>query len=141
MGLPRARERELRARVPRPARARQAHAQGTRVGTHRAGDAAHGRARHPRRRADRPRPARVRRDDRRDPRQAARAHRAQRRRVVTGRAAAWTFVGPALAVIAIFFAVPVVAALALSFTDFDLYALADLRNLRFIGLGNYVDVL
>jgi len=60
---------------------------------------------------------------------------------VTGRAAAWTFVGPALAVIAIFFAVPVVAALALSFTDFDLYALADLRNLRFIGLGNYVDVL
>ncbi|HZP66869.1 MAG TPA: sugar ABC transporter permease [Rudaea sp.] len=60
---------------------------------------------------------------------------------MTGRAAAWTFVGPALAVIAIFFAVPVVAALALSFTDFDLYALADLRNLRFIGLGNYVDVL
>ncbi len=33
------------------------------------------------------------------------------------------------------------AALLLSFTDFDLYALADIRNLRFVGLGNYVDVL
>jgi multiple sugar transport system permease protein len=56
-------------------------------------------------------------------------------------ASAWTFVAPALLVIGAFFALPVLAALALSFTDFDLYALADLKNLRFIGLGNYVDVL
>jgi len=35
----------------------------------------------------------------------------------------------------------VLAALALSVTDFDLYALSDLRNLRFVGLGNYIDVL
>ena len=56
-------------------------------------------------------------------------------------ASAWTFVTPALLVIGLFFALPVLAALALSFTDFDLYALADLKNLRFIGLGNYVDVL
>jgi len=55
--------------------------------------------------------------------------------------AAWTFVTPALIVIGGFFAVPVLAAFVLSLTDFDLYALADLRNLRFVGLGNYLDVL
>jgi multiple sugar transport system permease protein len=55
--------------------------------------------------------------------------------------AAWVLVGPALAVIGLFFALPVLAGLALSFTDFDLYALADLRNLRFAGLANYAHVL
>jgi len=55
--------------------------------------------------------------------------------------AAWTFVTPALLVIGAFFALPVLAAFALSLTDFDLYALADLKNLRFIGFGNYLDVL
>lgn len=55
--------------------------------------------------------------------------------------AAWVFVAPALAVLAVFFAVPVAAGLALSFSDFDLYALADLRNLRFAGLDNYAHVL
>jgi multiple sugar transport system permease protein len=44
-------------------------------------------------------------------------------------------------VITLFFALPVLAALALSFTDFDLYALADLGNLRFVGLENYASVL
>ena len=53
---------------------------------------------------------------------------------------AWCFVAPALLVIAIFF-VPVLAALALSFTDFDIYALADRRNLRVVGLGNYAQLL
>jgi multiple sugar transport system permease protein len=55
--------------------------------------------------------------------------------------AAWWFVAPALLVIAVFFFVPVLAALALSLTDFDLYALADLRNLRLIGLENYARLL
>ena len=55
--------------------------------------------------------------------------------------AAWTFVTPALVVIGAFFIVPVFAAFALSLTDFDLYALADLRNLRFVWLGNYLDIL
>jgi multiple sugar transport system permease protein len=54
---------------------------------------------------------------------------------------AWVFVGPALAVIGLFFVLPVLAGLALSVTDFDLYALADLRNLRFAGLDNYLHVL
>jgi multiple sugar transport system permease protein len=55
--------------------------------------------------------------------------------------AAWTFVAPALIVIGVFFALPVLAAFALSLTDFDLYALADLKNLRFVAFGNYLDVL
>jgi multiple sugar transport system permease protein len=55
--------------------------------------------------------------------------------------AAWTFVTPALLVISVFFALPVLAAFALSLTDFDLYALADLKNLRYIGLRNYLDIL
>lgn len=50
---------------------------------------------------------------------------------------AWWFIGPALLVITVFFFLPVLAALAVSLTDFDLYALADLRNLRFVGLENY----
>ena len=55
--------------------------------------------------------------------------------------AAWAFVAPALVVIAVFFFLPVLAGFALSFTDFDIYALADLGNLRFIGLANYVELL
>ena len=43
--------------------------------------------------------------------------------------------------IAVFFVGPVFAALAMSFTDFDIYALASLRNLRFVGLGNYAQLL
>ncbi|MGH8040570.1 MAG: carbohydrate ABC transporter permease [Rudaea sp.] len=54
---------------------------------------------------------------------------------------AWAFVGPATFVIAVFFALPVLAAFVLSLTDFDLYALANLKNLRFVGFGNYRDVL
>jgi multiple sugar transport system permease protein len=55
--------------------------------------------------------------------------------------AAWAFALPALAVIGLFFVLPVAAGLVLSLTDFDLYALADLRNLRFVGLDNYAQVL
>jgi multiple sugar transport system permease protein len=55
--------------------------------------------------------------------------------------AAWGLAAPALAVIALFFAVPVAMGLLLSLTDFDLYALADWRNLRFVGLANYAQVL
>jgi len=54
---------------------------------------------------------------------------------------AWAFVTPALLVIGVFFLLPVLVAVALSLTDFDIYALADLRNLRFLGLDNYLQVL
>ncbi|TLY64127.1 MAG: sugar ABC transporter permease, partial [Gammaproteobacteria bacterium] len=56
---------------------------------------------------------------------------------MSARHAAWLFATPALAVIGVFFFLPVLAALFVSLTDFDLYALADIRNLRFVGLGNY----
>jgi multiple sugar transport system permease protein len=55
--------------------------------------------------------------------------------------AAWWFVAPALSVIGVFFFLPVLAALVLSLTDFDIYALADLRNLRLVGLQNYTRLL
>jgi multiple sugar transport system permease protein len=51
--------------------------------------------------------------------------------------AAWWLVSPALVAVLVFFAVPVIAALALSFTDFDIYGVADRHNVRFIGLDNY----
>jgi multiple sugar transport system permease protein len=55
--------------------------------------------------------------------------------------AGWMFVAPALFVIGLFFAIPVLAALVLSVTDFDIYALADLGNVRFVGIGNYLSLL
>jgi len=55
--------------------------------------------------------------------------------------AGWMFATPALVVIGVFYLLPVLAAFALSVTDFDLYALANLDNLRFIGLRNYTDAL
>ena len=57
------------------------------------------------------------------------------------RTAGWVFAGPALLAIGLFFALPALASLLLSFTDFDIYALADRANLRFVGFGNYVALL
>ncbi len=56
------------------------------------------------------------------------------------RAAFW-FLLPALALIGVLFLLPALGALALSFTDFDLYALADPRNARFVGFANYRHLL
>ena len=50
---------------------------------------------------------------------------------------AWLFLTPALLVLGVFFVLPVIGALGLSLTDYDLYALADIHNLRFVGLHNY----
>jgi multiple sugar transport system permease protein len=62
-------------------------------------------------------------------------------RRVRGPWAGPAFIAPSLAAIALFFVLPVAGALALSFTDFDVYAVASWRNLRFIGLGNYARLL
>ena len=51
--------------------------------------------------------------------------------------AAWLFLTPALLVLGVFFLLPVIGALGLSLTDYDLYALADIHNLRFVALHNY----
>ncbi|MDQ7995710.1 MAG: sugar ABC transporter permease [Luteibacter sp.] len=55
--------------------------------------------------------------------------------------AAWLFITPAMIVLGLFFLLPVIAALVLSVTDYDLYALADIRNLRFVALQNYWSLL
>ena len=55
--------------------------------------------------------------------------------------AGWLFLLPALALIGVFFVVPVIAGLVLSFTDFDLYAIGDPANAQFVGFDNYQAVL
>jgi multiple sugar transport system permease protein len=55
--------------------------------------------------------------------------------------AGWIFLSPALLLIGVFFVVPVVASLLLGFTDFDIYALADLDAIRITGLRNYQALL
>lgn len=55
--------------------------------------------------------------------------------------AGWLLSGPALTAIFLFFCLPAAAAVLLSLTDFDIYALASWTNLRFIGLGNYSALL
>ncbi len=52
------------------------------------------------------------------------------------RAALW-LLAPGLLVIGLFFLLPIAASLLLSFTDFDIYAIADTANVRLAGLANY----
>jgi multiple sugar transport system permease protein len=65
----------------------------------------------------------------------------ERRGSPAERRAAWLLLSPAMGAIALFFAVPLVAALFLSATDFDIYALADIGNVRFVGAENYLRLL
>jgi multiple sugar transport system permease protein len=58
-----------------------------------------------------------------------------------GSAAAYVFLAPALFLIGVFFFLPVVGALVLSVTDFDIYGIADPGNVRFVGLANYARLL
>jgi multiple sugar transport system permease protein len=55
--------------------------------------------------------------------------------------AAWIFLAPAALLILVFFVLPVAAGLLLSLTDFDIYAVADPARTRFVGLGNYAQLL
>jgi multiple sugar transport system permease protein len=67
--------------------------------------------------------------------------------MMAGRTAAWHinpaywFLAPALGAIFIFLFLPVAAALLLSFTDFDIYALGNPDFLRFVGIQNYLHLL
>jgi ABC-type sugar transport system permease subunit len=54
--------------------------------------------------------------------------------------AAWLFSAPVLVIIALVFVLPTALAMALSVTDYSIYALADWANLRFVGLGNFIDL-
>lgn len=56
-----------------------------------------------------------------------------RRRLLMG----YAFILPATAVLVLFFLLPAACSLLLSFTDFDIYALADHDHLRWLGLANY----
>jgi multiple sugar transport system permease protein len=54
---------------------------------------------------------------------------------------AYVFIFPALAALTVFFFLPVIAALLLSLTDFDIYSLSNFSNARFVGLKNYFDLM
>ena len=55
--------------------------------------------------------------------------------------AGWLLVAPAVALIFVFFVVPVLIGFWLSFTDFDVYAIGDPSVLRVVGASNYAHVL
>jgi len=55
--------------------------------------------------------------------------------------AAFLFLAPAMFLLAAFFFAPVVAGFALSLTDFDLYTIGDVHNLRFVALRNYRELM
>jgi len=54
--------------------------------------------------------------------------------------AAYLFLTPAMTAIFIFFFLPVLAALVMSVTDFDIYSLGDISRARFVGFSNYIDL-
>lgn len=55
--------------------------------------------------------------------------------------AALIFLAPGLLVIGLFFLFPIFASILLSLTDFDIYALGDIRNARVVGLRNFARLL
>jgi multiple sugar transport system permease protein len=57
------------------------------------------------------------------------------------RRAALLFIAPGLAIIFLFFLLPVCASFFLSITDFDIYALASKDNIRIVGLKNYENLM
>jgi multiple sugar transport system permease protein len=60
---------------------------------------------------------------------------------MAGNRAVILFLGPAHVAIGVFFFLPVLAAFALSFTDFDIYALGSFAFARFVGFKNYAQLL
>jgi multiple sugar transport system permease protein len=54
---------------------------------------------------------------------------------------AYLFLAPAMLILGLFFFTPILASLLLSLTDFDIYALADSSNARWVGRENYSRLL
>jgi multiple sugar transport system permease protein len=54
---------------------------------------------------------------------------------------AYLFLAPAMLILGLFFFLPILASLLLSLTDFDIYALADSGNARWVGWSNYSRLL
>lgn len=54
--------------------------------------------------------------------------------------AAYAFVAPALLLLLFIWVLPMLGALLISFTDFDIYTIANARNIRFAGLRNYIKI-
>jgi len=52
----------------------------------------------------------------------------------------YVFIAPSLVLLTIFFAIPVVTAFLMSFTDFDIYSLAHFGFARFVGVRNYTNL-
>ena len=48
---------------------------------------------------------------------------------------------PSVALLTVFFILPVLTAFLMSFTDFDIYSLANLRLAKFVGFENYLNLL
>jgi multiple sugar transport system permease protein len=61
--------------------------------------------------------------------------------VKTEARAAMLFLAPGMALITLFFILPVCAGFFLSLTDFDLYSLGDVGNTRLVGAANYGSLL
>ncbi|GIO15633.1 sugar ABC transporter permease [Cohnella xylanilytica] len=55
--------------------------------------------------------------------------------------APYVFIAPTLILLTLFSIVPILVALAISFTDMDLGGLANFRSISFIGFANYAEVL
>jgi len=55
--------------------------------------------------------------------------------------APYIFIAPSIILLLIFFFIPVLSALVMSFTDFDIYSLGDFSKARFIGFENYMTLL
>ena len=55
--------------------------------------------------------------------------------------AGWLFLLPALCLIGVFFVLPMLGGLALSFTNFDIYAVGNPKLMQFVGLHNYTAAL
>jgi ABC-type sugar transport system permease subunit len=75
------------------------------------------------------------------PVRAAGGRATARRHALREALAGWVFASPYLLLFLVFLAGPIVVSLLVSFTDFDLGAIADPADAKFVGLDNYRELL